>query len=121
LDKILTLTSLLFYINSSYTSYNKLEDSTSERERNFLFIIGCFDKNNIAVAEKNPCLCSSPIQPEINRDWTQIGGARETQWTTVAVLRACSELTLFARFFLKALMRMPLGQIKTVNKLVDSK
>jgi hypothetical protein len=23
--------------------------------------------------------------PEINRDWTQIGGARETQWTTVAV------------------------------------
>jgi hypothetical protein len=23
--------------------------------------------------------------PEINRDWTQIGGARETQWKTVAV------------------------------------
>ena len=22
---------------------------------------------------------------EINRDWTQVGGARETQWTTVAV------------------------------------
>ena len=38
------------------------------------------------------------IAPEINRDWTQIGGARETQWTTVAVLRACSELRFFARF-----------------------
>jgi hypothetical protein len=25
------------------------------------------------------------VLPEINRDWTQIGGARETQWTTVAV------------------------------------
>ena len=52
----------------------------------------------------------SCFKPEINRDWTQIGGARETQWTTVAVLRSCSELTLFARFFLKVLMRTPLWQ-----------
>ncbi len=48
-----------FYIISTYTSYNKLRDSTSERERNFLFTNGCFNKHNSAVAEKNagPCLC----------------------------------------------------------------
>ena len=57
--KIFVLTSLLFYIISTYTSYNKLRDSTSERERNFLFTSGCFNKHNSAVAEKNagPCLC----------------------------------------------------------------
>ena len=48
-----------FYIISTYTSCNKLRDSTSERERNFLSTSGCFNKNNSAVAEKNagPCLC----------------------------------------------------------------
>ena len=57
----------------------------------------------IAINQKPPKDITEGIllngeSPEINRDWTQIGGARETQWTTVAVLRACSELTLFARF-----------------------
>jgi hypothetical protein len=48
-----------FYIISTYTTYNKLRDSTSERERNFLFTSDCFNKHNSAVAEKNagPCLC----------------------------------------------------------------
>jgi hypothetical protein len=48
-----------FYIISTYTSCNKLRDSTSERERNLNFTSGFFNKHNSAVAEKNagPCLC----------------------------------------------------------------
>ncbi len=47
-----------FYIISTYTSYNKLRDCTSERERNLIFS-GCFNKHNSVVAEKiaGPCLC----------------------------------------------------------------
>jgi hypothetical protein len=37
------------------------------------------------------------FDPEINR-LDSDRGSQEAQWTTVAVLRACSELTLFARF-----------------------
>ena len=39
----LYLRSLLFYIISTYTSCNKLRDSTSERERNFLSTSGGFE------------------------------------------------------------------------------
>ena len=56
-----------FNIISTFTSQNKLRDSTSERKKNFLFTSACFNEHHSAVAEKNavpfnPCLC--PIQPD---------------------------------------------------------
>ena len=54
-----------FNIISTFTSQNKLRDSTSERKKNFLFTSACFNEHHSAVAEKNavPFPASVPFNP----------------------------------------------------------
>jgi hypothetical protein len=59
-----------FNIISTFTSQNKLRDSTSESKKNFLFTSACFNEHHSAVAEKNavpfsPCLCPTKFVREI--------------------------------------------------------